>query len=49
MNLVIANRQRTKKINGRLLKRIVARLLAELGIAEAELASNSSAKAKWSG
>ena len=35
--LRVANRQRTKKINTRLLKQIVAELLAELEIAEAEL------------
>lgn len=37
MNIVIANRQRTKKINTRLLKQIVAALFAELEISEAEL------------
>jgi probable rRNA maturation factor len=40
MNLVIANRQRTKKINTRLLKQIVGALLVELKIAEAELGIN---------
>lgn len=37
MNIVIANRQRTKKINLRFLKQVVAELFAELEIAEAEL------------
>lgn len=37
MNLVIANRQRTKKINARLLRQITQELLAELKITEAEL------------
>jgi probable rRNA maturation factor len=40
MNLVIANRQRTKKINTRLLKQIVEVLFAELEITEAELGIN---------
>jgi probable rRNA maturation factor len=40
MNVVIANRQRTKKINTRLLKQIVNELLAELKILEAELGIN---------
>jgi len=40
MNLVIANRQRTKKINTRLLKQIVEGLFAELEITEAELGIN---------
>ena len=40
MNLVIANRQRTKKINTRLLKQIVGELFGELEIAEAELGIN---------
>ncbi len=40
MNVVIANRQRTKKINARLLKQIVAGLFAELKITEAELGIN---------
>ncbi len=35
--IVIANRQRPKKINSRLLKQIVEALLAELEISEAEL------------
>jgi probable rRNA maturation factor len=35
--LSVANRQRTKKINSRLLKEIAAALFAELKIAEAEL------------
>ena len=37
MNVVIANRQRTKKINARLLKQITAALLAELKVQEAAL------------
>jgi probable rRNA maturation factor len=37
MNIVIANRQRTKKINARLLKQIVNELFAELEIETAEL------------
>jgi len=37
MNLAIANRQRTKKINARLLRQIVVGLFAELEITEAEL------------
>jgi probable rRNA maturation factor len=37
MNVVIANRQRTKKINTRFLKQIVLELFAELEISEAEL------------
>ena len=37
MNLAIANRQRTKKINTRLLKQIASELFAELKIAEADL------------
>jgi probable rRNA maturation factor len=37
MNLVIANRQRTKKIDARRLKQIASGLLAELAITEAEL------------
>ena len=37
MNLAIANRQRTKKLNTRFLKQIVAALFAELKITEAEL------------
>ena len=40
MNVVIANRQRTKKINARLLKQIVGGLLAELEITVAELGIN---------
>jgi probable rRNA maturation factor len=40
MNLVIANRQRTKKINTQLLKQIVGALFAELKITEAELGIN---------
>jgi probable rRNA maturation factor len=37
MNVIIANRQRTKKINTRLLKQIVSGLLAELKVSEAKL------------
>jgi probable rRNA maturation factor len=37
MNIVIVNRQRTKRINLRLLKQIVLALFAELEITEAEL------------
>ena len=40
MNLVIINRQRTKKINPRLLKQIVEALFVELEISEAELGIN---------
>ncbi len=40
MNIVIANRQRTKKINSRLLKKIAGALLAELKIESAELGIN---------
>jgi probable rRNA maturation factor len=40
MNIVIVNRQRTKKINARLLKQIVSQLLAELEVKEAELGIN---------
>jgi probable rRNA maturation factor len=40
MNLVIANRQRTKKVNPRLLRQIVRGLMAELKITEAELGIN---------
>ena len=40
MSIVIANRQRTKKINAHLLKQIVTGLFAELKIAEAELGIN---------
>jgi probable rRNA maturation factor len=40
MNLVIANRQWTKKINPRSLRRIVGGLMAELKITEAELGIN---------
>lgn len=39
-SIIIANRQRTKKINSRLLKQIVLALFAELEIAEAELGIN---------
>ena len=37
MNLIIANRQRTKKINARFLRQVAAELFAELEITEAEL------------
>ena len=37
MAILVANRQRTKKVNARLLKQIVAGLFAELEIAEADL------------
>jgi len=37
MNIVIANRQRTKKINSRRLKQIIQALFSELAIDEAEL------------
>ena len=40
MNVVIANRQRTKKINARLLEQIVGGLFAELKITDAELGIN---------
>jgi probable rRNA maturation factor len=40
MNIVIANRQRTRKINARLLKKITEALLADLKIEEAELGIN---------
>jgi len=40
MNIIIANRQRTKKINTRLLKQIAAELLSELEIEVAELGIN---------
>ena len=40
MNIVITSRQRTRKINSRLLKQIAGALLADLGIAEAELGVN---------
>ena len=40
MNIVIANRQRTRKANPRLLKQIVRALLAELKVPEAELGIN---------
>ena len=43
MNVIIANRQRTKKINARLLKQIVGGLFEELKIAEAELGINLTA------
>jgi probable rRNA maturation factor len=40
MNIVIANRQRTQKINARLLKQIVNELFVELEIEAAELGVN---------
>lgn len=40
MNIVIANRQRNKKINARLLRQIVAGLFEELKITEAALGIN---------
>src|SRR5580704_6118865 len=40
MNILIANRQRTRKINSRLLKQIVSGLIEELAISEAELGIN---------
>jgi probable rRNA maturation factor len=40
MNLVIANRQRTRKLNSRLLKEIVGALFVELEITDAELGIN---------
>jgi probable rRNA maturation factor len=40
MDILIANRQRTKKINSRRLKQIVSALLAELKIERAELGIN---------
>jgi len=40
MNIAIANRQRTKKINTRLLRQIAAGLFAELNITGAELGIN---------
>jgi len=40
MNLVIANRQRTKKIDPRLLKQLAGALFAELEISKAELGIN---------
>jgi probable rRNA maturation factor len=40
MSVVIANRQRTKKINARLLRKIAQALLAELEIEDAELGIN---------
>jgi probable rRNA maturation factor len=43
MNIVIANRQRTKKINARLLRQIVSELFVELKIAKAELGINLTA------
>jgi probable rRNA maturation factor len=50
--ILIANRQRTKKINARLLKQIVGKLFEELRITEAELGINfvgakEMAKVNW--
>ena len=52
MSVVIANRQRKKKINTRLLKQIVGGLFAELNISAAELGINlvgakAMAKVNW--
>ena len=52
MNLAIANRQRTKKINARLLKQIADELFVELKISEAELgiilvSAKEMAKVNW--
>jgi probable rRNA maturation factor len=52
MNIVIANRQRVKKINKRLLKQIVGGLLSELEITKAELgidfvSAKEMAKMNW--
>jgi probable rRNA maturation factor len=52
INVVVANRQRTKKINLRLLKQIVGELFAELKITEAKLGINlvgtkEMAKVNW--
>ena len=52
MNLAIASRQRTEKINMRLLKQIVAALFEELNITEGELGINfvgakEMAKVNW--
>ena len=52
MNVAIANRQRTKKINARLLKKIVLELFLELNISGAELGINlvgveEMAKVNW--
>jgi probable rRNA maturation factor len=40
MTIVISNRQRTKKINSRLLKQITIELLAKLKVSEAEIGIN---------
>ena len=40
MNVVIANRQRKRRIDSRLLKQIIGALFAELKITEAELGIN---------
>jgi probable rRNA maturation factor len=40
MNVIIANRQRTRKINSHLLKKIAGELLAELEIEDAKLGIN---------
>jgi len=52
MNVVIANCQRTKKINGRLLRKVVQELFLELKISGAELGINlvgaeEMAKVNW--
>jgi probable rRNA maturation factor len=52
MNIVIANRQRTKKLNVRLLKQIVGGLFADLNITEGDLGINlvgakEMAKVNW--
>ncbi len=52
MNVAVANRQRTEKINARLLKQIVDELFVELKITEAELGINlvgarEMAKVNW--
>ena len=52
MNIVIANRQRTKKIDVRLLKQIIGGLFAELNISAGELGINlvgakEMAKVNW--
>ncbi len=45
MNIVLANRQRTRKINLRLLKQIAGALLADLKIEDAELGIQSGRRA----
>jgi probable rRNA maturation factor len=46
MNIIVANRQRTQKINSRLLKKITEALLADLRIEDAELDVNLVAATK---